>query len=562
MTDLDDGAPCNALTTIERGIGATNELTPTVQVSRQAAGPDITIIHPPRSLRRGSARALGGRPGYWRVQRGVDRIDISLSPKYFEAAGRALEAGSDSLLAADEVAAGRRFIVDYCDPNANKALHVGHLRNIAIGHAVARVLSTCGARVTTESQVGDMGHSMAEAIAGYAQFYGNATPVSVRMKGDRFVGECYRRYVQAHASDASEGPVVADPVLAREVNGASDAVQVMSLLRSGDDQVRALWLELRRWAMEGQAATLARLGAAIERPRFESDFIELADRIVELALRQGLARSTSEGIVHDTGNSEYPRLLLRRADGLPTQHARYLAYRRSQAQTTSRIEIMGEEWAQLVSPCERILNSLFADHSPHMTRCVGHGMIKVGDDLVKSSEGEAPLVDDLLEKLTESSEITRLVSESNGLGAYDLAVVVLLGYGLSWPTKRPGTFSHHDLLDCARNPGWVLARALASACRAGCYGRMQPEPDNPDYRYLVRHALLRPRYMRKAFRSVDPYELTRYYTHLCKWYLATEPSASLARMMRTVLEEGFWGIGLLRQRIVKRDMDQTAMVTI
>ena len=53
--------------------------------------------------------------------------------------------------------AGRNVVIDYPSPNTAKQMHVGHLRPIVIGEAVARLLEFCGAKLTRDNHIGDWG---------------------------------------------------------------------------------------------------------------------------------------------------------------------------------------------------------------------------------------------------------------------------------------------------------------------------------------------------------------------------------------------------------------------
>ncbi len=121
------------------------------------------------------------------------------------ALGAALERGEPDPLATRAVAAGRRWVVNFGDPNTTKALHVGHLRNVAIGNALASAAEALGADVVRQSRVGDFGRSMGEAMAGYLAHGGGRTPARGEVKGDRLIGECYLRYVQDLELRAADG---------------------------------------------------------------------------------------------------------------------------------------------------------------------------------------------------------------------------------------------------------------------------------------------------------------------------------------------------------------------
>ncbi len=126
-----------------------------------------------------------------------NQLHLRLDAGWLSGLGAALEAGDEEALPTSDVAADKRYVVDFCDPNASKALHVGHLRHIALGNALAGLGAHCGARAERTTQIGDYGRSMGEAMAGWLLFAEGATPESLGRKGDHFVGELYAQYVRA-----------------------------------------------------------------------------------------------------------------------------------------------------------------------------------------------------------------------------------------------------------------------------------------------------------------------------------------------------------------------------
>ena len=94
------------------------------------------------------------------------------------------------------------MVVNFCDANPTKAMHIGHLRNIALGQALAGALAAAGAHVTRQSQVSDYCRSMGEALAGYMELPEQTSPRGLGVKSDHFVGECFGRYAAARRGRA------------------------------------------------------------------------------------------------------------------------------------------------------------------------------------------------------------------------------------------------------------------------------------------------------------------------------------------------------------------------
>jgi arginyl-tRNA synthetase len=151
-----------------------------------------------------------------------DGVRLRVTDSWIETAGAALEAGGGAEASLADLANGRRFSVQFWDPNATKALHVGHLRNLAIGNALAASLEQAGGHVERRSLISDAGRSMGEAMAGvldsgHAQSWPNGD-----QKSDHFVGACYADYV-ADGGFGSDDLGQAEDSLTREVQVHNDA---------------------------------------------------------------------------------------------------------------------------------------------------------------------------------------------------------------------------------------------------------------------------------------------------------------------------------------------------
>ncbi|MGV1046948.1 MAG: arginine--tRNA ligase [Solirubrobacterales bacterium] len=476
------------------------------------------------------------------------RVDLSLADSWVLERGELLESGSALPLETADLARGRSFVIDFCDPNATKALHVGHLRNIAIANALAALGRACGAEVVTQSQVGDVGRSMGEAMAGFTLF-GEGTPAELGRKGDHLVGDCYSRFVAAMAA-AGKVPqgLASDPVLRREEMGRDDlASELIAKWRDGDPEATALWSRLREWAMEGQAQTLARLGVPLDRLLFESDYLAEIEAAGERLLSAGLAeRTDSDALLHVTGDEGYPYLVLRRPDGQSTQHLRYFAQwgaTRALLRGATSIQVMGDEWWPLTEYGAEIAAGLTPGEEIHPSTCVLHGMVTVGDRVVKSSGAKPWLIDDLLDELRADPRLADLC-RGDEAGAERLAAAAALGAGLSKPASQRISISRKSLLDPRENLGWALSTAAAAAWDPAHDGEPDPCAEDREYRFLIAQSQVHRRLAKRALDELDTLPLAQFHTHLSRWFLEAEQTPRLARAMRTVLAAGISSLGL------------------
>jgi arginyl-tRNA synthetase len=476
------------------------------------------------------------------------RVGLSLADSWVAGRGALLESGSPSPMETGDLAMDERYVIDFCDPNASKALHVGHLRNLAIGNALAAMGRTCGASVVTQSQVGDIGRSMGEAMAGYTMF-GQELTGGPGQKGDHLVGECYSRFVgELAAAGPQPDGLASDPVLSREEMGRDDlASALIGKWRSGDDDATALWRKIRGWAMEGQAETLARLGVQLDRLLFESDYLTEIDAAGDHLLRAGVAEATeSEALLHPTGDESYPYMVLRRPDGHSTQHLRYYALWSATHEllgSATSIQVMGDEWLPLTKHGKAITQGLSASGEMHPTRCVLHGMVTVENEVVKSSGRSPWLIDDLLDGVAGDPRLME-VCEGDGACAERLAGTIALGSCLSKPPASRMSISRELLFDTRENLGWTLATAAVVAWHPSNDGEPEPAAEDRQYRFLVAQSQVHRRLARRALLELDPTPLALFHTHLARWFLASGQEPRLARAMRTILASGMASLGM------------------
>ena len=63
----------------------------------------------------------------------------------------------------------KKVMVEFAHPNTHKLFHIGHLRNIATGESVARMLATVGNTVVRTNYQGDVGLHIAKCLWGVKQ---------------------------------------------------------------------------------------------------------------------------------------------------------------------------------------------------------------------------------------------------------------------------------------------------------------------------------------------------------------------------------------------------------
>ena len=86
---------------------------------------------------------------------------------------------------------GKKIMVEYSQPNPNKALHIGHLRNIFLGSTVIHALENASANVVAANIFNDRGIAICKAMLSYELFSNGSTPEKEGLAPDEFVGKFY-----------------------------------------------------------------------------------------------------------------------------------------------------------------------------------------------------------------------------------------------------------------------------------------------------------------------------------------------------------------------------------
>ncbi len=489
------------------------------------------------------------------VMRDRDGVHLRLDDGWIETAGAALEAGGSAEATLSDLAHGQRFSVQFWDANATKALHVGHLRNLAIGNALAAALTQAGGQVERRSLISDAGRSMGEAMAGVMNSgrHARSWPEGDE-KSDHFVGVCYADYVAAGESFAGAEIEHPEDSLTRELTLRGDAAdELLKRVLCGEREALELWYKTRAWVISGQRKTLARLGIAFDRVFFESDFLSEAAELTASGLRDGSLRRREDGVVvYATGLEDFEEFPLVRADGLPTQHMRALAYWMAApelGQMTS-MQVCGTEWVSHVTCRRKLMDELIpgANGSPggpqiHPTHDIFNGMVARQKRAVASSEG-ALLIDELTEWVDAQIDADpgRLQLRRGHPHPERVAAEIALGYFLPYPVAPRIDFEPAMLLREDESLGWDLVRAQAHHGVAASNGARPVE--DPDYRFAVVQSELYRRYLRLAVQRLDVRPLAHYLRHLARWHLEHERGEHVERVVQTLLDRSARGLGL------------------
>ena len=187
---------------------------------------------------------------------------------------------------------GRKVMIEFSAPNTNKPLHLGHLRNDALGESVSRILKAAGAEVCKVNLVNNRGVHICKSMLAYKWFHEEKgeTPESLGIKGDHFVGQCYVEF-DRWLKGEKDKPETAHP------EALAQAEEMLVKWEAGDPEVHALWKKMNDWTISGIKETYERTGVSFDRFYFESEtYLKGKDEILK-GLEKGIFFKAEDGSV-------------------------------------------------------------------------------------------------------------------------------------------------------------------------------------------------------------------------------------------------------------------------
>ena len=299
---------------------------------------------------------------------------------------------------------GRRVMVEYSSPNTNKPLHLGHLRNDALGESVSRILKMAGAEVYKVDLINNRGVHICKSMLAYKWFHeaNGDTPQKLGMKGDHFVGQCYVEF-DRWLKGEKDKPETAHP------EAAQQAEDMLIEWEKGNPEVRELWQKMNDWTLEGVKETYARTGVSFDKLYMESEtYLKGKDQILK-GLEKGVFFKAEDGSVRidvtdvvgkgkDEDNHE--KVLLRK-DGTSvyiTQDIGTAISRHDDWAFNQLVYVVASEQNYHFKILFHILKKLGFDWAKNLYH-LSYGLVNLPSGRMKSREGTIVDADDLIDSL-------------------------------------------------------------------------------------------------------------------------------------------------------------------
>ena len=159
------------------------------------------------------------------------------------------------------------IIIESSSPNTNTPLHLGHLRNILLGHAIANILVADGNNVKRVQIINDRGIHICKSMLAWFKFGNGETPSSSGLKGDYLVGKYYILFEKKYQEEIKrlKAKGYSDEAAKSNSTIMNEAKDMLLKWESGDLEVLKLWKTMNSWVYDGFKSTYEKIGVCFEK---------------------------------------------------------------------------------------------------------------------------------------------------------------------------------------------------------------------------------------------------------------------------------------------------------
>ena len=304
----------------------------------------------------------------------------------------------------------RKVVLEYCGPNTNKPLHIGHLRNMLLGFSMSEILKAYGYDVTKVNIYNDRGIAICKSMVAYKRYGDGATPHSTGIKGDHFVGDWYVKFNQVALEEVKLIPnAPADKDEAQKLTPIfKEAHEMLLKWEAGDPETMRAWKQMNDWVYEGFNETFKLLGVDFQKDYYESETYKLGKNIIEEGLQKNVFYKRADGAVAiDLTPEGLDEKVLLRGDGSAiyiTQDLGTAQLRHEEFNMEKMIYVVANEQDYHFKVLKLALQKLgkkWADGIFHLS----YALVESPTGRFKSREGKTADADDMI------SEVLRIAEE-------------------------------------------------------------------------------------------------------------------------------------------------------
>ena len=371
-------------------------------------------------------------------------------------------------------AAAPTYLVEYCSPNTNKPLHLGHIRNNLLGYSVAEIIKASGKNVKKVQIINDRGIHICKSMIAWQDYGNGETPESSGLKGDHLVGKYYVEFDKHYKTEIEElvASGMEEKQAEKEAPIFKKAQEMLLKWEAKDVEVRSLWEKMNSWVYSGFDLTHKRLGVDFDKNYYESNTYLLGKKVVEIGLEKGVFYKKEDGSVWiDLSDDGLDEKIILRSDGTAvymTQDIGTAIQRHEDFGFSNMAYTVGNEQDYHFKVLFLILDKLGYDWAKSCYH-LSYGMVDLPTGKMKSREGTVVDADDLMQDMVQTSKsIAKDLGKLEGMSgkqADELYEIVGLGalkyFMLKVDPKKRMMFDPKESIDFNGNTGPFIQYTFA-----------------------------------------------------------------------------------------------------
>ncbi len=377
----------------------------------------------------------------------------------------------------DEKEEGKQIIVEYCDPNTHKMLHIGHLLQLTLGEAMSRLFEYQGHEVLRTNYGSDIGPTVAKCLWG-VQRMGQVSGVKgqdikdIRLKSLRekaeFLGKAY-----AFAHGEYE----------KSLDIKEEIDQITNKMYQRDPSVMLLWEETREWSLSYFEVIYSVFGTLFDKRINESEIDQLGKEVVLQNIGKVFVEDEGAVIFRGEKYGLHTRVFIN-GKGNPLYEAKEvgLAEKYIELYQFDELNIFSHKEQDDYFKVVIAANSIIYPQLKGKVNHISYGEVKLPSGKMSSRQGNIVAAEDILEevkhKIREGSKGTEVTkgSKAGELDVQKLAVAAIKFSFLKYSTASDIVYDLEESVSIHGDTGpyvmYVYAR-IQSIIRKGQGSRVK-----------------------------------------------------------------------------------------
>lgn len=272
-----------------------------------------------------------------------------------------------------------RVMVEHSNGNTHKEVHIGHLRNLALGDALVRLMKAAGFPVVNAYYINDTGAHVAKCLWALQKYHFDEKPPAEKLQ---WLGNIYREGAQKTQEDPA---------------AKKEADKILQSLEAEEKDITELWKKTRQWSIDDWHRIFEQLEMLpFDAQFYDSEVIKDVKPIVDRMQEKGILKESKGALIADLEDEGLNIAIIRKSDGTTPYLAKDLSlatHKFKEYDIDRNIYVVGSEQELHFQQLFKLLEK---DGFPQAKKCyhLSYGLVMLASGKMSSREGTAILFDD------------------------------------------------------------------------------------------------------------------------------------------------------------------------